>query len=526
MHKALYRTFRPETFDGILGQTHIVKILRNQIAQGTTGHAYLFCGTRGTGKTSTARILAKGVNCTATEGERPCGVCPNCMAIRDGIFLDVIEIDAASNNGVDNIRELRESVNYPPAVGRCKVYIIDEVHMLTTPAFNALLKTLEEPPERVMFLLATTEPQKLPATILSRCLRLDFHRIPEQQMKDGLRNICAQLSVKISDSALGLIAANADGSVRDALSLLDQCISAGNQEVTRDNVLEFLGTSGEEVFIELTDQIEAGDPSSALLLLSRILSDGKDVRQLMKDWIAHYRNLLITKYVDDPEELLNMSVENIERIREQSSRLSLKEIDRCILDLANTLTEAKWSTQPRILLELCMVRLASAGTPASGGRPPEKIIKDLDKPIRERPLIASNKEKFVNTIEEDPFTKKIEEQHSADIPTAHFAELWNRIAGEAAAEKGSLSMLSKRCELAAVGSATFTLELSNEIALSMAGDNAEMLERLMEAHTGKKLRMETILSEKKKDAAQKKTGEHLAGEIGDLLGIQVDIEEF
>ena len=547
MHKALYRTFRPETFDGILGQSHIVKILRNQIAQGTTGHAYLFCGTRGTGKTSTARILAKGVNCTATEGERPCGVCPNCMAIRDGIFLDVIEIDAASNNGVDNIRELRESVNYPPAVGRCKVYIIDEVHMLTTPAFNALLKTLEEPPERVMFLLATTEPQKLPATILSRCLRLDFHRIPEQQMKDGLRNICAQLSVKISDGALGLIAANADGSVRDALSLLDQCISAGNQEVTRDNVLEFLGTSGEEVFIELTDQIEAGDPSSALLLLSRILSDGKDVRQLMKDWIAHYRNLLITKYVDDPEELLNMSVENIERIREQSSRLSLKEVDRCILDLASTLTEAKWSTQPRILLELCIVRLASAGTSASGGRPPEKIIKDQDKPIRERPLIASNvktpslkneasvytqetstdeddHEKTVGT--EDRFTKKIEEQHTAYAPTEHFEELWNRIAREAAAEKGSLSMLSKRCELAAVGSATFTLELSNEIALSMAGDNAEMLERLMEAHTGKKLRMEAVLSEKKKDVAKKKTGEHLADEIGDLLGIQVDIEEF
>jgi DNA polymerase III subunit gamma/tau len=524
MHKALYRTFRPETFDGLLGQNHIVKILKNQISQGTTGHAYLFCGTRGTGKTSTARILAKGVNCTAAEGDRPCGVCPNCQAIRDGIFLDVIEIDAASNNGVDNIRELRESVNYPPSVGRCKVYIIDEVHMLTTPAFNALLKTLEEPPERVMFLLATTEPQKLPATILSRCLRLDFHRIPEQQMKDGLRNICAQLSVKISDSALGLIAANADGSVRDALSLLDQCISAGNQEVSRDNVLEFLGTSGEEVFIELTDRIEAGDPSSALLLLSRILADGKEVRQFMKDWIAHYRNLLITKYVDDPEELLNMSVENIERIREQSARLSLAEIDRCILDLSSALTEAKWSTQPRILLELCIVRLASAGAPTAGGRPAEKIIKDQDKPIREITILAADEKSAPPVME--PTVKESAAPAVKDTAQLRLPELWKKVAGEAAAEKGSLSMLAKRCELTAVSGTAFTLEISNEIALAMAGDNAEMLERLMEAHTGKKLHIEAILSEKKKDAEMKKTGENLADEIGDLLGIQVDIEEF
>ena len=191
----MYRSFRPETFDGILGQEHIVKILSNQIRSGTTGHAYLFCGTRGTGKTTTARILAKGVNRSAPQEDRPCGGCENCIAIRDGVFLDVIEIDAASNNGVDNIRELRESVKYPPAAGRCKVYIIDEVHMLTSGAFNALLKTLEEPPTYVLFILATTEPQKLPATILSRCLRLDFHRVPENLLREGMREICESLGV-------------------------------------------------------------------------------------------------------------------------------------------------------------------------------------------------------------------------------------------------------------------------------------------------------------------------------------------
>ena len=525
MHKALYRSFRPETFDGILGQSHIVKILKNQIAQGTTGHAYLFCGTRGTGKTSTARILAKGVNCTA-EGQRPCGVCSNCQAIRDGIFMDVIEIDAASNNGVDNIRELRESVNYPPVAGRCKVYIIDEVHMLTTPAFNALLKTLEEPPESVMFILATTEPQKLPATILSRCLRLDFHRVPEQCMKDGLRQVCGELSVTISDGALGLIAANADGSVRDALSLLDQCVSAGNMGVERDDVLEFLGTSGEEVFVELTRLVQQKDPSGALLLLSRILSEGKEVRQLLKDWIAHYRNLLIIRYVETPEDLLNMSVENIERIKAQSEGLGFEEIDRCIRELSDTLTEAKWSSQPRILLELCIVRLAAA----------REYV-----PVPERPLMPSNPKPVVKTDNRavpapSPVQKAEEETKSGSKPfVVEGAEseaigdsiaLWAKILREATAEKATLSLLLKRSTLTAVSAHEFTVELTSDIAFKMARDNAPFLETLMEKQTGRKRRMDTLLNEKPQETAKKKSEEHLADEIGGALGIQVDIEDF
>lgn len=359
MYQALYRSFRPETFESILGQEHIVKILKNQIDTATTSHAYLFCGTRGTGKTSTARILAKGMNCLAPEGGRPCGVCENCVSIKNGTFMDVIEIDAASNNGVENIRELRESVKYPPVAGRCKVYIIDEVHMLTGGAFNALLKTLEEPPENVMFILATTEVNKLPATILSRCLRLDFKRIPERQLKDGMRKICDQLGIQVEESALGLICANADGSVRDGLSLLDQCISGGGKTVSRDEVLELIGASGEEVLMELTDYVTGGQVARALVLLNRLLADGKDVRQLMKDWIEHYRCLLMTKYIKNPEEVLNLSAENVERIRSQSQRLSLPVINNSILELSKTLTDAKWSTQPRVLLELAIVRLGS-----------------------------------------------------------------------------------------------------------------------------------------------------------------------
>lgn len=358
MYTALYRAYRPETFETVLGQEHIVKILKNQIAQNATGHAYLFCGTRGTGKTTTARLLAKGVNCTSGSGDKPCGECENCKAIKDGNFIDVIEIDAASNNGVDNIRELNESVKYPPVIGRKKVYIIDEVHMLSTGAFNALLKTLEEPPENVMFILATTEPQKLPATILSRCLKLDFRRVPENVLKTGMKDICTSMGIDIDDGALSLVAANADGSVRDGLSILDQCLSAGSKNITRDDVLDILGTVGEDTFIDMTDAVIRKNVSEALILLDRVLSDGKDVRQFMRDWVAHYRNLLITKFVNKAEDMLNMSCENIERIAHQAQRMDVSEINNGILELSKTMADAKWSTQPRVLLELCIVKMS------------------------------------------------------------------------------------------------------------------------------------------------------------------------
>ena len=237
MYQALYRAYRPEVFSEILGQEHIVRILRNQIKKGETGHAYLLCGTRGTGKTTTARILAKAVNCLS-DGDKPCGTCANCQAIKNGTFMDVVEIDAASNNGVENIRDLRESVQYPPVLGRKKVYIIDEVHMLSTGACNALLKTLEEPPEYCMFILATTEPQKLLPTILSRCIRLDFRRVPEYTIKEGMRRICSDRGISVTEDALGLIAVNADGSVRDALSILDQCLAGVQDSLTRDDVID------------------------------------------------------------------------------------------------------------------------------------------------------------------------------------------------------------------------------------------------------------------------------------------------
>lgn len=374
MYTALYRSERPEVFDEILGQEHIVRILKHQIASGEVSHAYLFCGTRGTGKTTTARILAKGVNCLHEDPQgRPCGTCANCRAISEGTFMDVIEIDAASNNGVENIRELRESVKYPPAVGRKKVYIIDEVHMLSTGAFNALLKTLEEPPENVMFILATTEPQKLPATILSRCLRLDFKRVPQALLMEGMRRICAEKGVSLTDSALKLLANCADGSVRDGLSVLDQVLASGQKQIDRSDVLEYIGAAGEDFFIELTDLTALHKVPEALLLLDQALADGKDVRSLMKDWMAHYRNLMITKFIRNPEDMLNMAAENLARIEEQSRHITMDEIRDAVLLLSRTINEARWSTQPRILLELAIISIASgAGIESSAQQSPRK----------------------------------------------------------------------------------------------------------------------------------------------------------
>ena len=553
MYQALYRSFRPETFDAILGQEHIVRILKNQIDTGTTSHAYLFCGTRGTGKTSTARILAKGMNCLAPEGGRPCGVCENCMSIKNGTFMDVVEIDAASNNGVENIRELRESVKYPPVAGRCKVYIIDEVHMLSTGAFNALLKTLEEPPENVMFILATTEVHKLPATILSRCLRLDFKRVPERQLKEGMRRICAELGITVEESALGLICANADGSVRDGLSLLDQCISGGGKTVSREEVLELIGASGEEVLMELTDYVTSGQVARALILLNQVLADGKDVRQLMKDWIEHYRSLLMTKYIKNPEEVLNLSTENVERIRNQSERLSLPVINNSILELSKTLADAKWSTQPRVLLELAIVRLGSGdgAQPVTQRMVVQPVVQQVVQPAAPvqgavAPAAPAAPVDDVPPWEwpEDmvPMTEAqgaapTEQLWSQSVPTGvataepqvealdlELEDLWYSVFDDPAAKKGSFLLLRMGSKLHKVTESQFFVEASNAVTKGLLKDNEQLLSQLMEQKTGRKMRLvlDDGSSQAREDSKEKKA-QDLAKSMEEKLGIRVEV---
>ena len=533
MYRALYRQYRPEVFDEVLGQDHIVRILQNQIATGSTSHAYLFCGTRGTGKTTTARLLAKGLNCLS-DGQRPCGQCPNCQAIKEGSFLDVIEIDAASNRGVDDVRELRESVKYPPAAGRMKVYIIDEVHMLTTEAFNALLKTLEEPPEYVTFILATTEVHKLPATVLSRCMRLDFKRVPETVLIKGMSDICAALGINVTEDALRIIAANADGSVRDGLSILDQCIAGREEQVTADDVLEFLGASGAEDFLELTDMVRKKRTEEAIIFLSRLLEDGKDVRQFMRDWTGHYRNLLLVKYMRNPETILGMSAENIERLRRQASVLEPEDINRGIMELSTMSNEARWSTQPRILLELAIVRLcmgagqireltetrfvdtpaAPASVPAAPAAPPA-AMSAAPAPAETVPAAPAPA-----PAAPEPAATDVPVQ-MPDTPGSFDCEdIWNKVFEDGENEKGSINIIRNSARLKSIEDKTFTVEANNTFFRDLAEKNRQFIEHLVEKHTGAHRRMNIKLASSETERSE----EEIAAEASDILGIKVEVK--
>lgn len=446
MYVALYRSERPEIFDEILGQEHIVKILKNQVAKGTVSQAYLFTGTRGTGKTSTARILAKAVNCL--EDDKPCGKCENCLAIKDGKFLDVIELDAASNNGVEDIRRLRETVNYPPTIGEKKVYIIDEVHMLTTGAENALLKTLEEPPENVLFILATTDPQKVSATIRSRCVTMNFKRVSENDLVSGMKNICDKKGKKINKDALRVLATNADGSVRDGLSLLEQCINASDETITRDLVLEYIGTAGDDFFINLTDAVYDGRIADALILIDKVVKDGKDTKQIIKDWLVHYRNLLITKFVDNSEDLINMSTENVKIVNEQSKKFGLNELNRAIVLLADIVNKSRYSTQPRILLETTVITLANEEVAAVA----PIVTKKKTMPKAEAPKVEKPEEK-------KPEEKKPEVKAKND----DFSKVWNDITKKATEESRSFkSMVGASCVITSLNENKMVLEVINE----------------------------------------------------------------
>lgn len=529
MYTALYRACRPETFDEILGQEHIVKILKNQVKADSVSHAYLFCGTRGTGKTTTARILAKAVNCLS-EGDRPCGVCDHCRAIKEGNFIDVIEIDAASNNGVENIRELRESVKYPPAAGRKKVYIIDEVHMLSTGAFNALLKTLEEPPEHVMFILATTEPQKLPATILSRCMRLDFRRVSQNIIADNMTEICSSRGVELMPDAARLLAGCADGSVRDGLSILDQVLAGGDRVIDRDKVLEYVGTTGEEFFIDLTELVSLRKSAEALVLLDRVLQEGKDVKQIMKDWVSHYRSLLITKFIKNPADMLNMSVENIKRIEEQSRKITFDEIDFAIMRLSTTINNARWSTNPRVLLELAIVAISEG--PDRKERPaPKKSAAPSESPSAGYQPDTASEHKLIS-----PKPEKKEEGASNLTPQGNklhqtdgdpqFQEIWEDIFRSGPGSAGSFNLIRSGTEAVHMGSDSFTITANSDFTRRFTEQKRQELEAMVSQRAGRQLRMICELKGKETADTSGAEGdaEEIAKEAEKLLGITVDIE--
>lgn len=357
-YTALYRKFRPSTFEDVKGQDHIVTTLKNQIRADRIGHAYLFCGTRGTGKTTIAKILARSVNCEHPVDGNPCNECPTCKAILAGVSTNVIEIDAASNNGVDNIREIREEVAYRPTQGRYKVYIIDEVHMLSTGAFNALLKTLEEPPSYVIFILATTEANKIPVTILSRCQRYDFRRITIDTIAARLSELMEKEGVDVEEKAIRYVAKAGDGSMRDALSLLDQCIAFYlGQKLTYDKVLEVLGTVDTEIFSQMLRTILAGDVTGSIRTLETLLNRGKELGQFVTDFTWYLRNLLLVKSADETEELLDVSTENLKLLKEESTMVDDETLIHYIRVLSELSGQLRYAAQKRVLVEVALVKL-------------------------------------------------------------------------------------------------------------------------------------------------------------------------
>ena len=356
-YTALYREWRPKTFNDVVGQEHITTTLKNQILNNRIAHAYLFCGTRGTGKTSTAKVFSKALNCLNLKDGEPCNECEMCRKINEGLAIDVTELDAASNNGVDKIRDIIDDVKYPPQEARYKVYIMDEVHMLSAGAVNAFLKTLEEPPANVIFILATTDPQKLPITILSRCQRFDFKRINNNEITARLRRIVDDQNVLADERSLNLIARVSDGAMRDSLSILDQAISMGNGNVDYNTVVSMLGLVTNEHLFNLTNAVIQRSVEKSIEIIEDVIYSGKDIYLFIKDLIAHYRNLLMAKVTNNPEEVLDMSEENIALIKEQSARLRAEEIMRCIRILQEAENNAKLSKQARLYCELAIIKM-------------------------------------------------------------------------------------------------------------------------------------------------------------------------
>lgn len=356
-YTALYRKFRPKTFEDVVGQKHISTTLKNAIKNERIAHAYLLCGTRGTGKTSTAKIFSKAVNCLNSQDGEPCNECEICLKINNGTAIDVVELDAASHNKVDNIRDIIDDVQYPPQECKYKVYIIDEVHMLSQGAVNAFLKTLEEPPNYVIFVLATTDPQKLPITILSRCQKFDFKRINNEDIFLRLRKIIDILGVYAEDKSLKLISRICDGAMRDALSILDQAISMSENKVEYENIVKMLGLMSNDDLITLTNFIIDKNIEGAVKTINDAVSSGKDVNLFIKDFTKHMRDLMMVKVTENPEEVLSMSIENISILKSQSEKLRVEEIMRYIKILQDTEENSKYSKQARIYLELAIIKM-------------------------------------------------------------------------------------------------------------------------------------------------------------------------
>lgn len=443
-YTALYRKWRPDTFADVKGQDHIVTTLKNQIESDRIGHAYLFCGTRGTGKTTIAKILAKAVNCEHPVDGNPCGECAVCNAIAKGASLNVVEIDAASNNGVDNIRQIRDEVQYRPTEGKYKVYIIDEVHMLSIGAFNALLKTLEEPPSYVIFILATTEAHKIPVTIMSRCQRYDFKRISVETISDRLKELADREGTVVEEKALKYIAKMADGAMRDALSLLDRCMSFYmDGELKFEDVLEILGAVDTEVFSEMLRDVINEKVTPLIKKLDEMILQGRDLSQFVLDFTWYLRNLLMLKSSEEAASMMDMSSENLERLKEESYMVTEEQIMRYIRILSELSANIKFSTQKRVLVEVALIKMTRPQMETDMGSITERL-KRLEELVKEKEdLIALTAIRPAGvqqvSYDDDTEVKKPPKQTIQALPedVRKVAENWRGIIGQAENMYGS-----------------------------------------------------------------------------------------
>lgn len=491
-YMALYRKFRPTEFDSVKGQDHIITTLQNQIKADRIGHAYLFCGTRGTGKTTVAKIFARAVNCENPIQGSPCGECPMCTSIGASTSMNVIEIDAASNNGVDNIREIREEVAYRPTEGRYKVYIIDEVHMLSIGAFNALLKTLEEPPEYVIFILATTEVHKIPITILSRCQHYDFRRISIETIADRLRELMETEQVEAQDRALRYVAKAADGSMRDALSLLDQCIAFYmGQKLTYDNVLDVLGAVDNEVFSRLLGGIIKRDVPLVIDTVEELVIQGRELTQLASDFTWYMRNLLLVKTSDNIENVLDVSSENMEQLKAEANLLEADMLLRYIRILSELSGQLKYATQKRVLLEVSLIKLCVPAMETDTDTLLDRI-RNLEEKLEQG--YGSVPERVV--YEEGNESKGSRGQGlKPELPTAipedikEVVQNFRPIADEAS---GMLRSFLKKARLSMGGDNRLLIVMPDSLEAEAVGtsERRQELEELIENRIGKKIEIE------------------------------------
>lgn len=431
-YMALYRKFRPDSFKDVKGQDHIVTTLKNQIKSGRIGHAYLFTGTRGTGKTSVAKLLAKTVNCENPKDGEPCNECRMCKGIMSGTSMNVIEIDAASNNGVENVREIIEEVRYSPTEGRYKVYIIDEVHMLSAGAFNALLKTIEEPPSYVIFILATTEVHKIPVTILSRCQRYDFKRISIDTIADRLRELMDEEKLDVEDKALRYIARMADGSLRDALSLLDQCISFYlGQTLTYDNVLDVLGTVDTRVFSQLLKLVNNQDVAGCIRILDEVEATGRELSQFVIDFIWYMRNLLLVKTTENVNDIIiDMATENLELLKNEAQTMDEDILMRYIRIFSDLSNQIRYAPRKRVLLEIALIKLCKPQMEQNYESLINRI-KILEEKL-EKGIVVKAESSKAKQVEEEPEPVKKQEILPEALPEdlKKVASIWNNIIGQ------------------------------------------------------------------------------------------------